>query len=284
MITMFSNCLTYEQLESYSLNTSEKVERAHHYMHISTCELCACAVNGFTAVSFTSAEVDAIKHQIDVRTNAAHAGPLTFAQALIAIVSVVSIFSFYHFAESFSIVEQKNALVENIVDVAAPNPINDNVPLRNEVYEKDIAEEKFANDIGPEEKISIPVEPFENITADLAIPNIKLPEVFIEPVFNADVIYIYDLKVTAYNEFYFNYDIKPFEMKGHTPSFKENKETENYLEESLLDRPTPADRILKSGLAYFGKEKYHKAIGEFHLLLGNNPDDVNALFYSAVSF
>jgi tetratricopeptide (TPR) repeat protein len=45
-----------------------------------------------------------------------------------------------------------------------------------------------------------------------------------------------------------------------------------------------ADRVLKSGLAYFGKEKYNAALEEFQLLLENNPEDVNALFYSAVSF
>ena len=284
MKTLFDNCLTYEQLESYSHNSGGKEERAQQYMHISTCELCACAVNGFTAVSFTSAEVDAIKHQIDLRTNATHANPLTFVQALIGVVSVVSIFAFYNFVESFAKIQHKSASVEHVFPITVLNPL-----MVSESPVAVVSETAFKKLTLPVEKIEgkkifIPVEAIERITTDLVAPIIKVPEVFIEEVYNADVIYIYDLKVTAYNDLYFNYHSKAFDMKGHTPSFKENKESENYLIESESDHAIAADRILKSGLAYFGKEKYGIALEEFQMLLASNPSDVNALFYSAMSF
>ena len=120
MNTNYSNCLSFEQLQSYSLNRSDKEEHAHLYMHISTCELCACAVNGFTAISFTSADVDAIDHQIDMKTNAMHANPLTFAHVFIACVSVASIFGFYYFADSFSDNKPKVAEIENVSPMTLP--------------------------------------------------------------------------------------------------------------------------------------------------------------------
>lgn len=282
MKTMLDNCLTYEQLQSYSLNNSGKEEHAQQYMHISTCELCACAVNGFAAISFTAAEVDAIKHQIDVKTNATNANPLTFAQGLIAITSIVSIFAFYNFADSFSKLKPETSSLTTIPQVELSVPGIEEVIPDNEVPEHQIQEQKLIVSVKAEEKIFIPVEPMESISADLIPSAVKIPEVFIEPVYNADVIYIYDLKVTAYNDLYFHHNSDPFEMKGHTPSFKENKETENYLSES--DPVIAVDRVLKAGLAHFGKEKYNKALEEFQSLLESNPDDVNALFYSAVSF
>jgi len=68
---MVPNCLTFQQLQAYSAHTIEKAERQHLYMHISSCELCACAVNGFTAIPFGSDELVAIHRDIDSKVNAA---------------------------------------------------------------------------------------------------------------------------------------------------------------------------------------------------------------------
>lgn len=283
---MYTNCLTFEQLQSYSLNKSDKEEHAHLYMHISTCELCACAVNGFTAISFTSADVDAIDHQIDMKTNALHANPLTFAHVLIACVSVVSIFGFYFFANSFSDNKPKLVAVENL-DPIPLSVVEEIIPVvEPEVIS--IPKENFKNETVVKneivEKINIPVESIESITPDLIHNSVKTPEVLVENVFNANVIYIYDLKVTNYNALYFNYHINPFEIKGHTPPNKENKDSPNTVFEKDFEQTIAADKVLKAGLAYFGKGKYEKALGEFQLLLEANPNDINSLFYSAVSY
>lgn len=283
--TMFTSCLTYEQLQSYSLNKSEKDERAQLYKHISTCELCTCAVNGFTAISFTSAEVDAIHHQIDVKTNAMHANPLTFAHIFITAVSLLSIFGFYQFADSFS--ESKPTILtqENVIPISSPI-IEKIIPVVEPeiIPETKIQKRESTVENKMVEKTIIPVEPITSIHPDLIPVIVKTPEVLVEPTFNADVIYIYDLKVTNYNGLYFNYQPKPFEIKGSTPAYKENKETENFLFEKDYEQTIAADKILKSGLAYFTKGKYNKALDEFETLLVLNPKDVNSLFYSAVSY
>lgn len=286
MNTNYINCLSFEQLQSYSLNKSDKEEHAHLYMHISTCELCACAVNGFTAISFTSADVDAIDHQIDMKTNALHANPLTFAHVLIACVSVASIFGFYFFANSFSDNKSKLTVLENVQPITLP-VVEKIIPVvEPEVVS--VPKEKFKNETVVEkevvEKINIPVESIESITPDLIHNSVKTPEVLVENVFNANVIYIYDLKVTNYNALYFNYQINPFEIKGHIPSNRENKDSPNSVFEKDFEQTIAADKVLKAGLAYFNKGKYEKALGEFQLLLEANPNDINSLFYSAVSY
>lgn len=285
--TMNTNCLTFEQLSSYSFNKIEKDERAQLYMHISTCEMCTCAVNGFTAISFTSADVDAIHNQIDVKTNAMHANPLTFAQVLIACISVASIFGFYYFVDSFSDNNSKKMVYENAKPVSIPF-VEKIIPA---VEPEIIPAEEIKipkNDLAVEnkiiEKINIPVEPIKSITPGLIPVPVKTPEVAIDPNYNSDIIYIYDLKVTNYNSLYFNHKLKPFEIKGHTPSFKENKESPNTVFEKDYEQTIAADKVLKTGLAYFNKGKYGKALGEFQLLLEANPNDVNSLFYSAVAY
>ncbi|MBL0328353.1 MAG: hypothetical protein IPP64_02785 [Bacteroidetes bacterium] len=283
--TMHNHCLSYEQLQSYSLNTSEKAERAQLYQHISTCELCACAVNGFTAIPFSSDEVDAIHHQLDLKVNATHANPLTFVQAFVACISVLSIFGFYHFVNSFEPEKQKAILPENNQQFVQP------------VIEKTFSVEKFESTpqlklsaqavvekINIVEKVSIPVEPIKSITPDLTPVSINIPEVLVEPTYNSDIIYIYDLKVTSYNALYFNHQTNPFEIKGHTPPYKENKESENNFAQKETEEIIAADKILKSGLWYFNKGKYTNAAAEFQLLLEANPKDVNSLFYSAVCY
>lgn len=281
---MYTSCLTYEQLQSYSLNKSAKEEHARLYMHISTCELCACAVNGFTAISFTSADVDAIHHQIDVKSNAMHANPLTFAHVLITSISILSILGFYHFANSYSedkpkVLTYENVkttstlVIEKIIPVVIPEIIPETKIKKHELF--------VGNKIT--EKIFIPVEPIKSIIPALIPVNIKTSDLLVEPIYNADIIYIYDLKVTNYNSLYFNYQ-KSFELKGGTPSYKENKDGGNNMFEKDYEQTIAADKVLKSGLAYFSKGKYNKALVEFQLLLVANPNDVNSLFYSAVSY
>lgn len=284
--TMLNNCLTYEQLQSYSLNKSGKEEKAQIYMHISTCELCACAVNGFTAISFTPADVDAIHQQIDVKINATHANPLTFVQAAIITISIASIFGFYKFADSFSQKESKPKPIASILPTVISEHVAEMIlpPAKDLIVLSARAETEQPVKNKEVEKLVIAVEPMEHIPAKLIVPSLNIPEVFIEPSYNADIIYIYDLKVTRYNDLYFNYKIKPFEIKGHTPSFRENKEAADYLSEKGSEQVIAADKVLKLALAFFNKGKYEKAIAEFQLLLESNPNDINSLFYSAVAY
>jgi hypothetical protein len=294
--TMFTECLTYKQLQNYTLNKSDKTEHAQIYKHISTCELCACAVNGFAAIPFTSADVDAIHNQIDVRTNATHANPLTFAHAFILTASLISIFGFYRFVNSFS--ENSTTATNNLI----PKKIIFKIPVINETKNESKEEvsviaktaKKIVNAIQYQkfERNSTitaleqlqPIKP-ECISTDAIITsennNDDIP---IAPDYNSDVIYIYDLKITDYNKLYFvNIQPETSLFKTYAPAFKENKES-NVDDWGVKEQIITADRVLKDGLFCFNKQQFNKAVENFNLLIENNSNDVNALFYSALSY
>jgi tetratricopeptide (TPR) repeat protein len=284
---LFNDCLTFDQLQAYATHKSNNLESAQTYKHISTCELCACAVNGFAAIPFSFSDVDAIHNQIDVKINATHASPLTFARVTIVAVSLASIFGFYQFANSFSKNETKNNFEENaLVFLSSTHPAEPTVIE---------FENKSANSAKPERKrksffskpffkMFIPVEPIKSLNASLTEPITNNKDIVNTEIFNSDVIYIYDLKVTDYQKLYFNYKKNSLDIKDNTPAFKENKGAQNNLLETDITQTVAADKVLKKGLEYFNKGKYSKAITEFQLLLDLNSDDVNSLFYSAVSF
>lgn len=98
--TLYTNCLTYEELSSYTTNKMESSVRAKLYQHISTCELCSCAVNGYAAIPFISADITNLYDKIDMKTNVKQNSPITFAQVCIVIISLISIVAFYTVADS----------------------------------------------------------------------------------------------------------------------------------------------------------------------------------------
>ncbi len=111
--TLFTNCLTYEELSSYTSNKMEPSLRAKLYQHIATCELCSCAVNGFTAIPFTSTDITNLYDKIDMKTNVKQNSPITFAQVCIVIISLVSIVAFYAAADSVQKKSMKAMKPEN---------------------------------------------------------------------------------------------------------------------------------------------------------------------------
>lgn len=98
--TLYTNCLTYEELSSYTTNKMESSVRAKLYQHISTCELCSCAVNGYSAIPFISSDITNLYDKIDMKTNVKQTSTITFAQICIVIISIVSIVAFYTVADS----------------------------------------------------------------------------------------------------------------------------------------------------------------------------------------
>ena len=56
------------------------------------------------------------------------------------------------------------------------------------------------------------------------------------------------------------------------------------LNDKEFEQTIVADKVLKSALALFNNGKYNNALVDFELLLDHNPEDVNSLFYSAISY
>lgn len=286
--TMFTDCLSYEQLVAYSSGTTDKPEKASLYRHIASCELCACAVNGFAAVPFTNDDLVAIHHEIDARSNATHANPLTFSRAMIIAVSILSIIGVYTFTNHSSGSTSKmipvNSKTLNKIYHETKNPPPAEIPFTEKANEKVSA---------PVKKLSGVIHAVEvEQLAPLKVEHIPLPEEILnQPMatagyvyhFNSNVIYLYDLKVADYNNLYFNPGLMRSDFRGGLSSDRENKDSPVNLMESDLQKSIPANQVLKKGLELFSKGKYRKACAEFQLLIDVNPKDVNALFYQAVS-
>lgn len=291
---MITDCLTFEQLQAYSAHTVKKAERERLYMHIASCELCAAAVNGFAAIPFASDELVAIHRKIDARTNAAAANPLTFARLLIMLASVCAIAGVYwiaaqpyadttlipiHPAAPAALIIQKNETQspseEEISYTAAPLKKIVNVTRYK----------KFERSITPVEQLEA-IQPVSASAKGIAAQtmNNDAADDVVAPHYDANVIYIYDLKVSDYNKLYFDFSKQDlFASHTNTAASRENRNSaadEFGPEEHRM----PADRILKEGLAAFNRQDFGKAIADFSLLTGNNPDDVNAHFYAALSY
>lgn len=104
--SLYSNCLTYEELFAYTSNKLESSTRARLYQHIATCELCTCAVNGFTSLPLASIDINTLYDKIDMKTNVKQTSPITFGQLCIVIISLTSIAAFYLATNSV----QKNSM------------------------------------------------------------------------------------------------------------------------------------------------------------------------------
>ncbi|HET6225507.1 MAG TPA: hypothetical protein VFF27_04445, partial [Bacteroidia bacterium] len=92
--SLYTNCLTYDELFAYTNNKIDSPTRARLYQHIATCELCTCAVNGFTSMPSASIDINTLYDKIDMKTNVKQTG-ITFGQLCIVIVSLSSIVAFY---------------------------------------------------------------------------------------------------------------------------------------------------------------------------------------------
>lgn len=286
---MIANCLTYEQLQAYSTHTMKKVERERLYMHISSCELCACAVNGFTVAPFDSSDLVAIHREIDSRVNATAASPLTLSQFFIVFISFLSIVGVY----LVSNLESNNK--ESINRVTIPLALT----INNEYHETQKSSQEEISSLAKTVKKIVNVVQFKNfdrkitpveqldllqpLSAETVVPEGVVDEMTIAPHFNPNVIYIYDLKITDYSKLYFFHASSDNNLfKTHTPPSKENeKSAANDL--GIEKQFIPVDRILKEGLAAFNKQQFGFAHEKFNQLLEYNPNDVNAKFYSALA-
>jgi hypothetical protein len=286
---MITNCLTFEQLQAYTSTTINKVEKSLLYTHISNCELCACAVNGFATIPFASDELVAIHRKIDAKTNATSANPLTFSRVIIMMASFIAIAFVYKLADN------------NKKQIATPIELSNStilIPIKNEkktasseeilsvtkTYKKIVSKiqyQKFERTISPTEQLDI-IEPISIHSlmkeADNSDFEIKVPEN------DLNSLYIYDLKISDYNNLYFSFQKKDDNsfFENHTSVSRENKKSP--VDENEEKEQIPSDKILKKGLLSFREQDFHASLFNFDVLLDRNAKDVNAQFYSALAY
>jgi hypothetical protein len=151
--------------------------------------------------------------------------------------------------------------------------------FEKEHFEKVNMDSHFSEEIHPDE-IGVKEVPL----VDTVRSKPQLPDNYLDLLPNAPVIYIYDLKVTDFQKLYFK-NMKPYVIDGKSLSSEfENAEMYNaWINEWNPVNDYTLDMLLKDALKAFKKQKYKKAYALFNELLTYNANDVNSLFYSALS-
>lgn len=275
---MNTSCLTYKELSGYAENKLLPSEKNKIYNHLITCELCSNAVNGFGEQAFSINEIVAINQIIETKFSA---HPLTFSKVLVVVTSLISIFGFYFFANSFSY--QKKLNVHNNEPKTVPATYTNNTTsIFSTTNETPAYSEKQTTTdpsvlktfyLIPEQLNSIEITRIEN-------NSIHLPPAINQSA-NGD-FYIHNFKVVNYFNLY-------FKLKQNTtvrlPGYASNVENKYVLPENYDDtanQTVELKKILEDGLAYLKNNQFEKAENCFSFLLHINPLDENAAFYKGL--
>ncbi len=283
-----TQCLSYEQLKGYCEHQTEKEERHEIYKHLSGCELCATAVNGFSKIPFTKNDVNRIEQKMDARTDVPHPLPrLPFAEVLL--VSVVLLFSLGYYVLDKPVSETKH----EIADLNAVSCPISQIPEPKTVTSTDTfcypSAKKttpvlLAEKPKPAERANLPIE-------KLPTPAVTINDLFLKGVnnkgvtkssVNDEVMYIEDFKVVDYFKIYIDNRPTTTEFVGNTPASKENKTSTDHFDLKEDEQKIIALEVLKTSLRQLKKQNYLEANTGFQLLIDKNRNDVNASFYSGI--
>lgn len=129
---------------------------------------------------------------------------------------------------------------------------------------------------------NMPVKEITQLEVPVATVN---EEPLLNYIPNAPVIFIKDLKVANYKSYYFknNQSIDVFNT-GVSAQFENKNEIQNNLLNKINERNVYAHEIIKEAMINFEDKDYGNCIASLELLLNYNKHDVNALFYSGMSF
>lgn len=284
MQTALLNCLSFDKLKAYSENTLSLNEKEQIYIHISNCEMCACAINGFSMISYTSTEIMELHKKINVKANNAIFTSFTVAKCFIVIASVLVIVGVYKGTTMIS--KNNKQHVEKNVDLREKK--NDNtVSYSKNEFDTPVLKISTKENKNDHLKINRMFEK-SNLVYMIKIPSkqiiledIKKEELLVK--LNSEISYLHNLKITDYHRLYF-VDKNKLSEPFNTLAFKENKTT--WVNDSIVGElhSHKAVELLEQGLYYFSKSNYTKALVNFNLLLENNSRDVNANFYSALCY
>lgn len=298
------NTLTAEQLEAFLEGklSPDETKRVQHLLD--DCELSKEALEGYSIVPGAFADVPALKKSIAAKSGMASLlggqalSWMTIGLSVVGIGIVAALITvFYPTDEPVVVAEQKPQSQSYTLTVPAPeNTLSPNgdhfVNPEAEVVAVNIPKNTVTSTGDTITKVDFSTEVLQPIRLDEnrqplidTVP--VVPKVVKSEAYNAQVGFILDLKVTGFDAYYMNEVIEEKDvMLTGTPAQFDNdiemKQTNPDQEDHM--RKIPADKVLRDGLLAFRDSRYGKCIGKMEMLLDHNPNDINALFYSAVSY
>jgi hypothetical protein len=296
MNTSRNTLLSAEQLELFLQNklSAEESQRVQHLLD--DCELSREALEGYKLVPGALADLDFIKKEIAAKSGMS--SMLNAWTAGIGIVAIAGIVITLSTLKGPAVMEKTEIISDPDAHLSLPaapeNPLSP-------------SDDHFVNPEAKTVAVTVPMQ--KQITKDSAV-TVNVIDTFIEAIvipsenpvllntepvvpkkpeanYNAQVGFIVDLKVTNYDLYYKDeIAVRDLPLTG-TPAKYETEDGIGDSKEEKDDLPVrmvPADQFLREGLLAFRDGRYGRCIGKMETLLEHNPDDINALFYTAVSY
>ncbi len=287
-----NDCLSFHQLKGYVDKSIAAEDTKLIYIHITSCELCASAINGFGMLPFTADEVEELNFEVDAKVNVAkQIHRINAAQVLMAAASVMVIIGFYKLVNTYGVKQNDVAVKEiNIPEIniapAKQMAVAIDAPIVSSAKKemKPVSKTNTNSKTKDTARVVNSAEEMERIAVNfnrLFLSGVTKSDIINLPITD-DVMYIEDLKVVDYKKTYF-YAAPVFsDIFTSTNASAENKTTNPDEQNKTTERKPAAYQVLKKGLQLFKQQKYLDANTEFELLLEKNNNDVNALFYSGI--
>lgn len=306
-----SPCLSHAELSNYHLGKLSNKATHRVEEHLVDCDLCSQALAGIALVPVSEADMNDLHRQIDLRVQKGGGGMWSTKVIVASITAIAAVGTILFYSNVFTdpqtpavpeklLAENEVGVKEDVkMPVVAEVPVT---PVPEDITDKGVVTKKakviFPKENFTENKAAVPEvkkadEPAINSTEKnpLNAPHINsadikpIPEPE-EPVvnqeYNAPVRYIYDMKVTDYERFYFK-EITEFSKPGTNVAPQFESRLNKNMEGDNLERTIKSTDILNKGLMYFKDENFRRANEQFALLIDLNKNDVNALFYSAIA-
>ena len=272
-----ASCPDAALLFKYSKGDHHGLDVHHVEQHLITCTLCNDAVEGMQQLE-SRKSMKEVKNKNPFRSN-----NFGWWFSGMGILVIVVISQLYTPSERTTLTkeEQKAIYREEFPTITKPESSfadtvaeqNEKVVLNTLPVNADTSHQEQIEE--PERIITAAIDSVDNVYA-------KPAERIIEPRFAMPVKYLYDLKVIDYSEVYERIDKKGKAILKGVPANREGKINDNL---PVVENDTvTSEMLLNECMLNFNTGNYRKAIDNFNKLLNVFPDDLNALFYSGVSY
>ncbi|HEU4716550.1 MAG TPA: hypothetical protein VFU15_01900 [Bacteroidia bacterium] len=285
--------LSAEELEKFLSGKMTDAQRSAAQKLLDDCELSKEAVEGFSAVPAALADIPSLHAKIG-----AAAGMKTGAlvlKSIIAVTAIAVVAAVTYFAwpenksqppapvTTVSAPAQENVPAENVLSPSTDNFVN---PEAKTVFAPVVITAKAGKDSAspvtekPEEMVMLPSVPVTD-----SVVAVKVVPAKPETGYNAEVGFVLDLKVTDFSKLYNGViEEKELQLTGVPAQFDDAGERDAEKKDEPAVRKVPAETYLRDGLAAFRDGHYGRCIEKMDVLRSNNPEDLNAVFYTGVSY
>lgn len=295
MNTSQTSTLTAEQLEAFLEGklSPDETKRVQHLLD--DCELSKEALEGYSIVPGAFADVDVLKKSIAKQSGMNALSWSTIGLSVVAIGIVATLITVFYPTGDEPVVAEQEPPVQNY-SISIPVPENTLSPDEDHFVNPEavmvsvnIPKNTITSTGDTITKVDFSAEVLQPIPLDAnkqplvdTVP--VVPKIVEQEQYNAQAGFIVNLKVTEFDKYYKTQtiEVRDLPLTG-TPADRENKEAGDPVEEETV-RAVPADQFLREGLIAFRDARYGKCISKMEVLLDLNENDINALFYSAVSY